>query len=487
VIEVNSLHIRLKNAFTDHTDIAHSICKKLSTWDRYHYTDEVWVQDGADLLLPASTAPFIYRGFPGPINVLNTNIIPYRSGLATVQSGISYKNAQQRDALEWLGKRHLQTSMLMLCMNMGSGKTFCSLVHAATMNLRVLIVADREIVLEHWRQETSKFLSIDSNHIRTLTGIKEIKECCDPNPANDFGMVLMTIQSAIAAVKHDPTLLNTLCARHGIGMIIFDEGHMFFKSTVELLCNLYVCRALIITGTPERSSYTSNKLYQLIFKSIPRYEERDIAPVEARHMHAYIVKWNSGLNDWEDKSRFKTLHGFNLVKYTNDWMVDVAWNRFAAVLMGIMTSQYYASPGLGKIAIVTKTNRAVQMIADLIENDCRKHNRPYTVGIFSTLVPDHEKRHSSLQCDIIVTTEKSFATAIDLPHLQILVNTVPFSSRVLSNQLPKRLRDLGSGKSCMYIDLVDISSASCRKAFANRRRFYIDMVKTTYDADYTEV
>ena len=82
--------------------------------------------------------------------------------------------------------------------------------------------------------------------------------------------------------------------------------------------------------------------------------------------------------------------------------------------------------------------------------------------------PKKEKNRIINSCEIIMSTEKSFSTGLDIRDLVGIINTVPFSSDVLSTQIIGRMRKLKNRKS-MFIDFRDegfpylIATANSRK------------------------
>jgi superfamily II DNA or RNA helicase len=449
----------------------------------------MYVVDGNDLLIASTTAPWVYRNYPGPVEFKTSSITPQLPLNSRLRVGVAPRNSRQSDAIDWLQRRHLQVSTLMLCLNMGAGKTFCALAHAALFNMRVLVLADREVVLDHWQQQALKFLDIDPQRVVKIAGTSRIQEIADAGVDVDAGIVLMTLQSAINALKNDSQMLNRLCSRLGISMVVFDEGHLYFRSIIEVMCRLNVSRALIVTGTPERSDFRSNRVYQNVFKNVPRYEERQQTPLEERHVYVIVARWHSGISRHEDASRYKTIHGFNVARYTAECMLGSGWTRFYFALNSLLSVHYYNKVQAGKkpgsVAVVIKTNEGVRRVYNEIVDEVCRRGLSLSVGIFSTLIPDAVQRRQSLQCDIIVTTEKSFGSAVDLPNLRVLINTIPYSSKITSNQLPMRLRELASRGKSLFIDMVDVDSDNCVRTYSQRRRYYKDFAAEVYDVHIT--
>lgn len=82
------------------------------------------------------------------------------------------------------------------------------------------------------------------------------------------------------------------------------------------------------------------------------------------------------------------------------------------------------------------------------------------IGTFIGSIKKAEDRLIELSKDIILTNDKIFDKAIDLPDLEILINYVQLSSQVKVEQIMGRLRNR-PGKISMLIDVHDSGFPDC--------------------------
>jgi len=106
-----------------------------------------------------------------------------------------------------------------------------------------------------------------------------------------------------------------------------------------------------------------------------------------------------------------------------------------------------------------------------LKTDLEENHPGIVVGTFIGEIKDGEKRADELDKQFILTNDKMFDKAMDVPDLEILINFVPFGSIVKTEQIMGRLR-YGETKSSIFIDVTDIGFKECVAQSKIRRRFY---------------
>lgn len=486
MIEQHSLYLRLVDALSRYSAHTSKLRKYLSVFQKWRYTEFYYVEDDDDILVPSSVARWLLKDYPGRYVSMVNEILPQRPLNAPIRQEFPPRDQRQYNALAWSIENHKKTPIIMMCMDMGSGKTYCSLAHASALNTCAIIVCDQENLMLQWRAQALKFLNIDENNVEIITGREKLLNVGEGTRKPPYPKIVITsIQSITSLLKHHRTAFDQFAMHIGAGLLIVDEAHENFGAVVNMLCHSKICRAELLTGTPERSNFKSNYSYEKAFANAPKYIDAGVVSPDKRHLKTIVVSWNSGiLNQEEEKSMFKTQHGFNLAKYT-DWMVNESGDRFCKALFKIMDIVYLnRNPKPEKLAVVAKTNQAVDFIALSLKHWLSANGLNASVGRYCGLV-DSKQRPLELSCDIVVANDKTLGKAIDIPNLEVLINVIPFSSSPATKQLAKRLRPNPdpNGLKRLMVDFLDVSSSSCKRSFAKRRSIYNDISKEVFEVN----
>jgi superfamily II DNA or RNA helicase len=59
---------------------------------------------------------------------------------------------------------------------------------------------------------------------------------------------------------------------------VFDEAHVEFKNICRINSFSNVLYTIYLTATPNRSQFLENKLYEKVFKNVPYFDGRTLAP-----------------------------------------------------------------------------------------------------------------------------------------------------------------------------------------------------------------
>lgn len=70
--------------------------------------------------------------------------------------------------------------------------------------------------------------------------------------------------------------------------------------------------------------------------------------------------------------------------------------------------------------------------------------------------------------DVIISTIQSCGTGVDIKDLRSIINTTPFSSKIIANQLSGRLREYSPTDDTYFYDLIDIGFEPCERQLVNK-------------------
>ena len=131
-----------------------------------------------------------------------------------------------------------------------------------------------------------------------------------------------------------------------------------------------------------------------------------------------------------------------------------------------------------KIALIVEKNEHVE----ILYNHIKENYKEFTVGKYSGLIENKQKRNEELNNRIIVSTLKSFGKALDIPKLRYLICLTTFSSQVITKQLLGRLRN-NFNSSSIYFDICDVSIRNCLSHRKYRRAILDDKAKNIITID----
>ncbi|MFA7143273.1 MAG: DEAD/DEAH box helicase family protein [Candidatus Dojkabacteria bacterium] len=388
-----------------------------------------------------------------------------------IKPGVKFRSDNQRSAFQFLEvSTNKGSRSLMLNLRTGTGKTFLAIRYASFLNHKVLIVTDKIDLLKQWSKEFQNFTEIENKEIKTLKGVSGLTDVIEtPEKYQNVKVFLTTSQTLSAAIlNYDFNILKEFQAKMGIGLKIIDEAHKEIKSIFTIDAYNNIPYNLYLTATPARSDRGSDKLlhYILPFKDSFGLE------LETKAYHKVLLV---DYKTYPTKEIINTIeqskYGFNVVKYSS-YIGEEGWKCFSYMLEELLTQLY--SKKFRKTFIIFKTLDILEKTSELIK---QIFDDKYSVGKFTGKVAKND-RAEQLDNDIVLCTEKIFQTGIDVPDLQILINTFPMSSKVLTEQIIGRLR--GNQLNSLYVDITDSSFNKTINQLNHRKQVFKKFAKEIY-------
>ncbi|WCS68279.1 hypothetical protein Goe21_01690 [Bacillus phage vB_BsuM-Goe21] len=454
--------------------------KSLSVWDKtiFQYTFSAFLidEDTNQLLIPGGyDYTKLKKCFPRD-KIVNErlNVDPYNK----VTFSLKYppRDSIQQDAIKFL----LQTndSQKFLCLPTGKGKTYCSINYVFKSKKLPMVFVDQENLMEQWKKSILNFTSVKEEEIFLISGRNSIDKLMKmkKKELKKYKWFIAIHKTIGNYIDDNPDNIDKLMKHLGIGVKLYDEAHVEYKN-IFYIDSLTNTESVYITATPSRSDPIENKVYQNIFNDVPMYKVKEDEIVNYHNI--IIVKFNSKPSI-DDQAKMKSKYGFD----TNRWCKYILDNIKYEEFMNHITKNIIerVNKNFDKKTVLLFHTMAGN---DVIINDLKETYPNIEIGRYNSSIKDKDKRLKELEKDIIVTTDVSFGKAIDVKGLEILINTVPFGSKVLTEQLLGRLREI-EGKEVWYIDLVDIGFDSCKKQLKQRQNIYNKKAKRIYELDLTK-
>jgi len=360
-----------------------------------------------------------------------------------------------------------------VCLKPGKGKTYCAINYITKKNLLPIIIVDNNKILNQWKESVFKFTNIKEEDIYIISGSDSIRKLLKQDNIN-YKIYFGSHRTFQSYSKEDLELLSELFLKIGVGIKIFDEAHVEWKSIFNIDIHTNVKYTIYLTATPKRSDQSEQAVYKRMFYDIRMFGLKESIKNDGKYIYYVECLWNSNPNS-KDLSSMSNNYGFDSNRYNNYILEnDERFNKFTNNLYKLISlyNQKFDKP---KIAIVVNCNNMIERLYNYFNSSENPEiaemikSNDIIIGQFCGLI-DKSKREKELDKDLILTTVKGFNKGVDVDKLQILINTVSISSEVIIEQLTGRLRYDENLKK-YFIQFVDVGFNQCKQHAYYRNKF----------------
>jgi superfamily II DNA or RNA helicase len=370
------------------------------------------------------------------------------------------KDDIQKRTLNYLNNNHHSNKgcQKFVALKTGKGKTFCAIKYITDNNERPIIFVDQDSLGKQWIEKIREYTNTTSREIYFISGkpsIDKLMKMSDEDILNIkfFVCCYRTISNIL---KNDEIeLFKLLFEKLNVTVKVYDEAHIEYMSMVNIDLNTDF-KSLYLSATPHRTDPIEDKVYQNIFHDVDIWSNKVANNWKEDELYHYIFiyKWNSKPSMIEETT-CSTKYGFSLAKYCN-YLLEKRYDDFFNILTEILFNVIKINTKKRKTAILFGTINLLEKFNDdlssYINDEYKDEN--IKIGIFNGKVNKDDKLKILNDSDIILTTDKSFSKGMDAPNLEVVVNTVPFSSEVKLEQTVGRLRPL-KDKKVIFLDIND--------------------------------
>ena len=361
-------------------------------------------------------------------------------------------------------------SQLSLNLDTGDGKTYCVIASLCLHKMKAIIITHTENIKDQWKKSLIKFTNIDPRRICDLTGTKKMEDMFTED-VNSYDMYLVnhgTIQSY--AKKNGWENLNRFFEHIRVGIKVFDEAHLHFKSIINVDLNTNVHKTFYLTATFERTDKSEDRVFHLCFKNIAKYGY-ETRGEKRKHIKYVAVKFNSKPN-MEDQMSIKTKMGFNRHAY-----MDYQLNKgiiFDVVKYVMDTFGRLDGKALVLSSKIESADKLKDMIVEWYPNK--------SVGIYHSKISKAEKEGIK-EYDIISSTPQSCGTGFDVPGLRYNIMLEPYNATITANQVCGRLREIPE-EYTYHIELIDIGFPKVKEMYRKRLKVFKEKCYSVSEVDY---
>lgn len=327
----------------------------------------------------------------------------------------------------------------------GNGKTYCSIKANVLLDKVGLVITSG--LVDQWQKAYLKFTDLNPEDIYILQGFKSIAYLVqsDFRPKLLIGS-LQTLRAYCNGEEPYDILpsFSEFLEIMGVGVKIVDECHMNFHTNVMIDLQARVPVNIYLSATYLRSDAGGRRIFDMIFPKEDRFGEGDYKKYVNITFYGYDVGFVA-----EDKS-IHTRKGYSHVLYEPKMINDRDTRTEFMRYVSIVVQQHFLnlrSPGQ-KMLILFSTVRAVEIMTEEIA-------KRYPELVVKEYIHESPDSHLGDGVDIIVSTPKSCGTGRDVANLRTVLNTVSYSSEILTKQILGRLRELPSGETPEMVDLYN--------------------------------
>jgi len=397
------------------------------------------------------------------------------------------RNNIQKEALNFLNKRlsfktKIKAMQRYLSLKTGKGKTFCAIKYIVDNRERPIIFIDQDSLGQQWKERIIEYTDTTEDEIFYISGKNSIKKLMKMSSDD-----ILKIKFFICCYRTLTTNIKTNNSSEDISKLfnkikvtlkIFDEAHVEYMSIfkIDMISNL---RSIYLSATPKRSDPNEDKVYQNMFKAVQKFSSESLEEKPANYHNIIIYKWNSKPT-LLDQAKCNTKYGFSLARYCSYIQDEPKYDSFEEFLYEVLFNTVLANRKKKKIAILFGTLKLLDKVYNNLIQYCKDQGFKLIVNKFNGNTDKAEKMELLEKTDIILTTDKSFEKGLDVHNLQVVINTVPFSSDTKLTQTIGRLRELPN-KEVIFIDINDIGFDNIkRQLYTKENKVYKKIGKTIF-------
>lgn len=360
----------------------------------------------------------------------------------------------------------------------GEGKTFCTIALMSFLKVRTMVIINREKIRQTWLSEIMNFTDLNEKNILVIDKGSILEDILNDEFDDKQYLAFLIVHRMLNtfASKYGWEAVHQVFLKLGIGLKIYDEAHMEFANTTMIDCYTHTAKTLYLTATPKLSNPKANFIYQHIFQTIPRFDQRALGYTDSkRHITMLCFMYDSHPDiDWKGRC-FNSYRKCFVAKEHSIYQVTED-----PYFMDIIEET------IEKMAVKNKF-RSIIFVSRILSCDiiADKLNKTFAgkikAGSYHSKKSASEKEDIMKNCDVIVSTNASLGLGVTIDNLQFVFNCE--AHRNLGDQSSGRLRRYGEGLQFYYAELVDCGFKSITKQWNSRRKHYREIFNEVITID----
>jgi len=324
----------------------------------------------------------------------------------------------------------------------GSGKTAMAINVITRLKRKTAVIVNSEFLINQWKKAIVDFTSLRESDIGIA--MKQWYKLEAITKLYKASVVIFTVQGLI---NRDYNNISTLLDK--FGLTIFDETHLFGSQRFREAIDMFKCRRIGLTATVRRTDKLRTFIWG-IGNRIIRADYEGLKP---------SIKFVCNRSGQYNSSEYMVRGSLNYSRLVNTLTQDVARTKNIVQIIVDLVKE-----GRAIMVLTHRRSHAEQMRVMLGNKDINTH---ILLGGESFCINDIQNS----QC--IVATFQYVKHALDVPHVDTLVLTTPFSNRNDVQQSTGRILRAHEGKmNPMVVDVYDLNVGPCVGMAINRQKAY---------------
>jgi len=421
---------------------------RTSTWNTPQFITSA-SEDEQSLYLP--------RGIQPKLDQLDTEISFEDQLLDGHPIDISFKG-RLRENQQKAADKLFENDIGIVSAPTGFGKTVVAAHTMAERKISTLIIVNSKVLADQWKERLEEFLDIQSEPFTEYTPTGRVRK------KDKIG----ELHSGKENLSHniDIALFQTLANRDNLseylepyGVVIIDEAHHVAAKTFEDVIKQIKARYLYgLTATPERKDGLTPILFMRLGEMI---YEQEVNQSEGLLTPKYFYPRFTSYSDYNPELTYvKHLNNMVEMEERNDLIIsDVLENIQERRPCLVLTERVAHVDVLNEI-LTEKLDEKI--IYALSSEQTKKENK--------AKINDMQTQNKAF---VVIATSKYVGEGFDLPQLESVFFSLPFSWKGRTNQYIGRLhRNLDDKKELRVYDYIDIGVEMFARMYQKRMKEY---------------
>ena len=358
----------------------------------------------------------------------------------------------------------------------GAGKTFISVNAIQHIGKKVAVVILPKY-MDKWVADFELYTDIPKERIFNVAGGETIKQILDGDTDYDvFIMSIRTLYNYINGYEKDNNIDSPteLFRRMGVGVLLSDESHQETSALSRIVMYSNVEKVIGLSATYLSNNKKEQQIQEALFPS-----EIKVSNLVRFDPYINIVEVGYTVNP-NYKFKIKSSYGYSHYRYeTNIKHMSKLKETYYDMILRYLKEYYLSIKKKGEKAIIFFSS--IDMCTDM-RNWLAKKLPDLKINRYV----GEDQYSNLLEGDIVVTTIQSAGTAVDIPNLICVLNTVIVTSSKVNIQVTGRLRKI-ENRPTTYVYFLNRRLPQHRHSCNQRERTIKHMGKSYYKTDYQKV